>query len=150
MKMERRLAVPASRGKLWDLLMDTVRVGRCFPGVQEVTAEDDKTYKALMRVRVGPVSLNIAGTMIVLEQDKDRWHASLRVEGSDRRVGGAIHGTIDMDLSETSQDETELLITSDVSFLGKLGELGQPVIRRKADSVMEEFARNLRQEATSL
>ena len=150
MKMEQRLVLPTSRGKLWDLLLDVARVGQCFPGVEKVTAQDDKSYEGLMRVRVGPVTLNIAGTIVVLEQDKDRWHASLRVKGSDRRVGGAVQGTMDMDLVELSPEETELLITSDVSFLGKLGELGQPVIRRKADSVIQEFTRNLRQAAASL
>ena len=150
MKMEHRLVLPASRDKLWDLLLDVARVGQCFPGVEEVTAQDDQTYKGLMRVRVGPVSLNMAGTIVVLEQDKDRWHASLRIEGSERRVGGSVQGTMDMDLAEISQGETELLITSNVSFLGKLGELGQPVIRRKADSVVQEFTRNLMQAADSL
>ena len=32
MKIERRLVVPTGRSKLWDLLMDVARVGRCFPG----------------------------------------------------------------------------------------------------------------------
>ena len=150
MKIERRLVVPTGRSKLWDLLMDIARVGRCFPGVEQVTPQDNQSYQGTMRVRVGPASLNMAGTITVLEQDRDRWHASLRLEGADRRIGGAVRGTMDMDLIELSPEETELAITSDVSFMGKLGELGQPVIRRKADSVIQEFAQNLRQEAASL
>jgi carbon monoxide dehydrogenase subunit G len=39
-----------------------------------------------------------------------------------------------------------LVVTSDISFLGMLGEMGQPVIRKKADSVIQEFARNLGRE----
>lgn len=149
MKIEQRLVVPASRAKLWDLLLDVARVGRCFPGVEQVTALDDQRYQGTMRVRVGPVGLTMAGTIVVLERDRDRWHASLRLEGSDRRIGGGVHGTMDMDMVELSPQETELAITGDVSFLGKLGELGQPVVRRKADSVIQEFAQNLRKEASS-
>jgi carbon monoxide dehydrogenase subunit G len=55
-----------------------------------------------------------------------------------------------LDLTERSAAETELQVSSDVSFLGKLGELGQPIIRRKADSVIKEFASNLSREAESL
>ena len=149
MKIEKRLVVPAGRDTLWDLLMDVARVGRCFPGVEGVTAQDSQRYQGMMKVRVGPVSLNISGNIVILEQDRKRWHASLRLDGSERKVGGGVHGTLDMDLKEISAQETELLITSDVSFLGKLGELGQPLIRKKADSVIQEFARNLRQEAAS-
>jgi len=149
MKLEQRLVMPAGRGKLWDLLMDVARVGQCFPGVEQVTTVDNQNYQGVMRVSVGPVRLNMSGNIQVLEQDKERWHASLRLDGSDRRVGGAVHATMKLDLMELAPEETELVITSDVSFLGKLGELGQPVIRKKADSVIQGFARNLRQEVAS-
>ena len=150
MKLEQRLVIPTSQDKLWDLLIDVARVGRCFPGVDQVTAIDDESYRGQMRVRIGPVSLTLAGTIVVLERDKERWRASLRLDGADRRIGGGVHGTMYMDLRELSQNETELVITSDVSFLGKLGELGHTVIRRKADSVIQEFVRNLTREAASL
>ena len=33
--------------------------------------------------------------------------------------------------------------TADLQFSGRLGELGQPLIRRKADAMLEEFTENL-------
>ena len=149
MKLQQRVVVSTNRSNLWDLLMDVERVGRCFPGVEQVTTQDNQTYQSAMRVRVGPVSLNVAGTLVVVERDRDRWRASLRLQGADRRVGGAVHATVVMDLTELSPEETELAITSDVSFLGKLGELGQPVIQRKTNSVFQEFASNLKREAAA-
>ena len=94
MKFERSLVVPVGREKLWDLVMDVVRVGKCFPGVEQVTAQDDQRYEGMMRVRVGPVTLNMAGTILVLEQDRERWHASMRLEGhgpQDRRLCARKH-----------------------------------------------------------
>ena len=103
MKLEQRLVVPATRDKLWGLLMDMPRLGRCFPGVEQVTRVDDQNYQGIMRVRVGPVTLNMSGTIQVLEQDNDRWHASLRLDGAERRVGGAVHAAMQMDLIELAQ-----------------------------------------------
>ena len=100
-----------------------------------------------MKVRVGPVSLRIAGTIQVVERDQEAWRASMRLEGGDRRVGGGVRGTLNLSLNEVSPNETEVAISSDVTFMGKLGELGQTVIRRKADSVIEDFASNLAREA---
>jgi carbon monoxide dehydrogenase subunit G len=94
---------------------------------------------------VGPATLNFSGSIVVLERDRDRWHAAMRLDGADRRVGASVRATMAMDLVEAAPQQTELVIASDISFLGKLGELGQPVIRKKADSVIQEFARNLRQ-----
>jgi hypothetical protein len=36
-----------------------------------------------------------------------------------------------------------MVIVSYTVFMGKIGELGQPIIRRKANSTLEDFARNL-------
>ncbi len=147
MKIEKTLVVPAQRKAVWDLLMDLSRVGRSFPGVEELEPLDDGSYRGTMKVRVGPVSLRIAGTIQVVERDQEAWRASMRLEGGDRRVGGGVRGTLNLSLNEVSPNETEVAISSDVTFMGKLGELGQTVIRRKADSVIEDFASNLAREA---
>jgi hypothetical protein len=51
-----------------------------------------------------------------------------------------------MQLVPQSDNQTELTIISDTTFMGRLGELGQPIIRRKASATMEAFARNLAQQ----
>jgi len=33
---------------------------------------------------------------------------------------------------------------TDLAVLGKIGEFGQPIVRKKADTLLEEFARHLR------
>jgi carbon monoxide dehydrogenase subunit G len=148
MKIEKTLVVPAQRAAVWDVLMDLSRVARAFPGVEGLEALDDDSYRGTMRVRVGPVSLRIAGAIHVLTRDRDDWRASLRLEGGDRRVGGGVRGTLDLTLNEAAVNETEVVMAGDVTFIGKLGELGQTVIRRKADSVVQEFASNLAREAS--
>ena len=39
--------------------------------------------------------------------------------------------------------DSELRVTADVQFSGRLAELGQPLIRRKADAMVRDFARNM-------
>jgi carbon monoxide dehydrogenase subunit G len=51
-----------------------------------------------------------------------------------------------MTLVPKGDAETELQIHTDASILGKLGEFGQAVMRRKADQVMAEFAANMSRE----
>jgi carbon monoxide dehydrogenase subunit G len=44
-----------------------------------------------------------------------------------------------------SSDKTDVDIRTDANVMGKLGEFGQAVIRKKADQIVQEFARNLSQ-----
>jgi carbon monoxide dehydrogenase subunit G len=148
MKLENRCLVPADRDATWGLVMDIPRAAVCVPGVQDVTAEDGR-YRAVMKVRVGPISLNLAGTIQVLEQDEEKGEAHFLVEAADRRVGGGVHTNISMQLNPQPDGQTELTIISDTNFMGRLGELGQPIIRRKANTTMQEFARNLAQQVSN-
>jgi carbon monoxide dehydrogenase subunit G len=39
--------------------------------------------------------------------------------------------------------QTDVEIRTDANVMGKLGEFGQSVIRKKADQIVQEFANNL-------
>ena len=117
-----------------------------MPGVVDVTPEGAGCYRGTLRARVGPMSMTLSGTVTVEEQEPDSGRARFLVEASDRRVGGGVKTAMLMQLTATPSGKTELVIETDTTFMGRLGELGQPVIRRKVQSTIEEFAKNLSRE----
>ena len=134
--------IPVERDRLWDFLMDVPRVARCVPGLETVEAVDERSYKGRLGVRIGPIRLSLDGTVAIEEQDHEAWRARLRADANDRRLGGGIRARVSLTL--TSADHgTRLVIETDLAVLGKIGEFGQPVIRKKADGLLDEFARNL-------
>lgn len=135
--------VPVERERLWDLLMDVPRVGRCVPGVETIEAVDERAYKGSLVVRIGPIRLSLDGTMAIEEQDRAGWRARMRADANDRRLGGGIRARMSLTLVPV-QGGTRLRIETDLAVLGKIGEFGQPIIKKKADTLLEEFARNLR------
>jgi carbon monoxide dehydrogenase subunit G len=149
MKLENRCLVPADRATTWGLVMDVPLAAACVPGIGEVSAQEGGKFEAVMRVRVGPISLNLSGTIQLVEQDSEKGEARFVVEAADRRVGGAVKSNVAIRLAGQPDGQTELLIDSDTTFMGRLGELGQPIIRRKANTTLEEFARNLAQKVTN-
>ena len=112
----------------------------------EVSPDGDGCYRGTLKARVGPMSMSLTGTVTVKEHDRDAGNARFLVEASDRRVGGGVKTEMLMQLTAASSGETELSLETDTTFMGRLGELGQPVIRRKAQATIEEFARNLSKE----
>ena len=147
MRLENRCVVPASPDETWNYLMDVATAARCVPGVVDVAADGDGRYRGTLKARVGPMSISLSGTVKVEEQEHAvRGAARFLVEASDRRIGGGVKTEMLVRLKQVSPTETELTIETDTTFMGRLGELGQPVIRRKAQSTIEEFARNLARE----
>ena len=143
MHFENKATIPVSRDRLWDVLMDMEQVARCLPGVENIQAVDQDNYNGTLKMRVGPIGLKLDGKVSVTERNQDAWRAAMRAEGNEKGVGGAVKATITMSLQEAGPAQTELHVTTDAQVMGKLGEFGQPVMRKKADSMMQEFSRNI-------
>ena len=134
--------VPVARERLWDFLMDVPAVGRCVPGVERIEAVDGGAYRGDLKVQVGPIRLTLEGTITVEERDREAWRARMRAEASDRRLGGGIRARMSLTLAPAGEG-TRLHLETDLAVLGRIGEFGQPVIRKKADTLLEEFVRNV-------
>ena len=143
MHFENKATIPVSRDTLWNVLMDMEQVARCLPGVEEVKTIDPDNYLGTLKLRVGPIGLKLEGKVNVVERNQDAWQAAMRAEGNEKGVGGAVKATIAMKLDELAPTQTELTVTTDAQVMGKLGEFGQPVMRKKADSMMQDFSRNI-------
>jgi len=142
MTFTQECAIPVEPERLWDFLMEVPAVARCVPGVETIEAVDANAYKGSLRVQVGPIRLSLQGSMTVEEQDRASWRARMRAEANDRRVGGGIRARMSLTLAP-GEGGTRLRIETDLAVLGRIGEFGQPMIKKKADALLEEFAHNL-------
>ena len=142
MTFTQECVIPVERERLWDFLMDVPKVGRCVPGVEAIEAIDGNAYKGGLKVQVGPIRLSLQGTITVEEADGNTGRARMRAEANDRRLGGGIRARLSLTLSPADVG-TRVTIDTDLAVLGKIGEFGQPIIKKKADALLEEFARNL-------
>ncbi len=143
MKIEIVSSVPASREATWAVVMDITKAASCIPGIKEVTPDGEDRYQATLQARVGPMGMKLSGTITVVSQDADSGEAEFLVEANDRRVGGGVKTNVTMKVTAKSDAESELEIVADTTFMGRLGELGQPIIRRKARNTLEDFTKNL-------
>ena len=143
MKVEIVSVVPASREATWALVMDIPKAASCIPGLKDITPDGEARYQATLQAKVGPMGMNLSGVITVLSQDAESGEAHFLVEANDRRVGGGVKTNMSMKVTAKSPTETELEIVADTTFMGRLGELGQPLIRRKARNTLEDLSKNL-------
>lgn len=143
MIFEHRALLPATVSTAWDFLTDVPAIGVCIPGVEAVESVGDDRYRGTMAMKIGAIRLRFEGLIAVVERNREDLRARLEAQGADRRVGGSVSAKIDMTLQPAPDGNIELLIRTDAAILGKLGEFGQAVIRKKADQVMNGFAANV-------
>ena len=146
MKLEHTVSIDAPRARVWAVLMDLPVAARCVPGTRDIAADGD-LVRGTLDVRVGPVRLALSGTVTVDQRDDAAGTARLRADAADQRIGGAVRAYVDVALS--GDGPTLLRVSSDVAILGRIGELGQPLIARQADKVLAGFAECLRRTVAS-
>ena len=149
MILDQQVVIPAAAARVWDFLMDIPAVSRCVPGVESVERLDDDTYLGSLKVRVGPIGVTLAGKVTVVERDREQLRSRMDVKAAEKRLNSAVSAHATMTLIARSEAETEVHIHTESSILGKLGEFGQAVMRKKADQIIAEFARNVARELTS-
>ncbi len=143
MQLEHRCLVPAGRDATWQLVLDLPRVAPCIPGLRDLTPDGENRFTGTLAAQAGPLQVNLSGSVRIVAQDMEKGEARLLLEAADSRSGGSVRTNMTLRLFPQSDDWTELIIATDTAFMGALGALGQPIIRRKAAATMEEFARNL-------
>ncbi|HEV2250573.1 MAG TPA: SRPBCC domain-containing protein [Candidatus Limnocylindria bacterium] len=141
MKLDHRVTIDAPRAAVWAVLMDLPVAAGCVPGARDLVPSGDGV-RGTLDVRVGPVRLALSGTVAIESRDGAAGTARLRADAADQRIGGAVRAFVDLAVSGDSP--TELRVSSDVAILGRIGELGQPLIARQADKVLAGFADCLR------
>jgi carbon monoxide dehydrogenase subunit G len=147
--LDQQVVVPAAADRVWEFLMDIPAVSRCVPGVESIERLDDDTFAGMLKVRVGPIGVTLNGKVIVVERDRDHLRSRMDVQAAEKRLNSAVSAHATVTLIARSDSETEVHIHTESSILGKLGEFGQAVMRKKADQIIGEFARNMARELAS-
>jgi carbon monoxide dehydrogenase subunit G len=142
-KFEQSIDLDADPQRVWDFVMDVPSVAKCIPGCSSVEAIGPDTYKAVVKVKVGPIGLSLASEISIVAKDEAAKTASLMVDSADKRIGGAVKATMSMKLTPQGTG-TKLDVETDANVMGRIGDFGQPVIRKKADQTLQEVAANLR------
>ena len=143
MKFEQIIEIPKPKIDIDKTLADIPTVALFIPGVEEVRELEDGSFEGELRVKVGPMSILLNGKVDVEQNEQtDEW--ILRAKAQDKRIGGGVSSTIIVKVKQLDSGSTELAIASDVQLIGRLGELGQPLIKRKAAAMINGFAENLK------
>jgi carbon monoxide dehydrogenase subunit G len=143
MKFSQTCSISSSRQKVWDFLMDMENVSKCLPGVESMEKLEEDLYQGVYKIKVGPIALKFQGTLQFEVRDQQQWHSEMRAEAKDRRLGGGVRALLEVDLTEQGPDQTEMRVSLESHVLGKVGEFGQPIMRKKTDAILQEFARQV-------
>ena len=135
MTMNGEVQLPASREVVWAKLNDPEVLKACIPGCEELEKTDEHGFRAVAKMKVGPVSARFKGKVTLSDLDPPNgYKISGEGEGG---VAGFAKGGAAVKLAE-KDGGTLLSYDVEAQIGGKLAQLGQRLINGTAKKLADE------------
>ena len=141
--IEERFDVAATPDVVWSFLLDPVRLAPCVPGCDRLDIVDARTYRVRLTVKVGFLSTSQDLRMTVVEAEPPRRLVATG-RGEDTRLGSQVDVRNTLELSPAGAGATTVSYRSEVKVLGRLGSVGDAVMKVKARELAGQFAERVR------
>jgi carbon monoxide dehydrogenase subunit G len=144
-KIENTFVVPLSVPEAWTVLLDVKRVIACMPGAELTEVVDERTFRVLLKAKLGPVALAFKGTGKLEEVDEAARRIRIKASGNETSGRGGAQADIVVDLAATGEGTTVKLGT-DLALTGAVAQYGRGLgmIQDVSKHLIGKFSENLR------
>ncbi|QAY72355.1 hypothetical protein ET445_02385 [Agromyces protaetiae] len=142
MELDSTFKVTAPIDDVWNTVMDVERIATAVPGAELSEKVDENTYKGLVKVKVGPLSMQYRGQIELVSRDDAAHVATFKGKALEKAGQGTAEGTATITLTE-EDGVTTGVVHGDIALSGKAAAMGKGVINTVAQQIMGIFAGNL-------
>jgi uncharacterized protein len=148
MRIENDFEVKAPLERVWAYLLDVEKIAPCAPGAELTEVVDDHTWKGKVTVKIGPVGLSFAGTVVLQERDDQAHRVVLKADGREQRGKGAASAMVQSRL-EAAEDGTKVFIETDLTISGAVAQYGRGMVADISQRLTRQFAECLEANITA-
>jgi uncharacterized protein len=143
MKLDNEFTVGVPIDQAWAVLTNLELIAPCMPGAQ-LTGVHDGVYTGKVKIRVGPVTAEYAGTAQFTEKDETRYRAVIDARGRDSRGQGNATAIISAQLRSASAG-TVVSVDTDLTIAGRIAQFGSGMIKEVSAKLLGQFVECLEQ-----
>ena len=141
MKFTGEVMVKVPRAEVYKAMRDARMLASCVEGVRDLQETSPDHYAAVFETKVAYMKFSFKVTVEVVRAEEPR-EIEAKVEGTPLGIVGRLTATSLTTLTEVG-DDTKIAYEVEAALTGKLGSLGQPVLRSKAKEMERQFAARL-------
>ena len=141
MKFAGELTVKAPRAEVYKAVRDARMLASCVDGVRDLQETAPDHYAAVFETKVAYMKFSFKVAVEVTRAEEPSL-IEAKVEGTPMGIVGRLTATSATKLSDAGEG-TRIDYEVEAALTGKLGSLGQPVLRSKAKDMEKQFAARL-------
>jgi len=129
--------VPADPATVFEKFLDADTMRSCIPGCEEMVRVDETHYRGRLVNTVAHVKFNATFGAEITELDAPRQVRAL-LHGEDRRLASSLKLNATLTVSPDG-DASLVGYAMEMALWGKLGRLGESILRRRTAEVEQQF-----------
>jgi uncharacterized protein len=138
MKISGTIMAQAPRAEVYKALRDARLFASCVEGVRDLVETGPDAYSAMFETKIAYMKFAFKVTVQVVRAEEPR-EIEAKIEGAPLGIVGRLAATSLSRLTEMT-GATRIDYDVEAALTGKLGSLGQPVLRAKAKKMERQFA----------
>jgi hypothetical protein len=147
MLIEGQFSVPADPEQLLQHLFDVRLMASCLPGCEKIEPITDAKYRAVLAMAMAGIKARFDLEVEITRRDANNVWATTRGEEGGRASTLQAESRITL---QRTDDGTLVSYESDVAITGRLGRFALGMMKKKAQSLGDEFAANLQKKLGEL
>lgn len=142
-ELERSLDLPVAAARAWNFLERIEDVAACMPGTAITERVDDTHYKGVVRIRLGPATMNFAGEISILARDAAT--QTIHMSGTGMEAGGASAAEMELTVQvrQTGAESCQVAGKMTATLNGKAAAFGSRLMNTVAEQLIKQFYANL-------
>jgi hypothetical protein len=148
MKVEGEREFTAPRQTVWAVLNDPSRLAKTMPGVESFDVQDDRHWRANLKIPLGPGGLKMS---VDFEKTEEREPDFAKLHAKGNGVGAIMNMDTAFHLSDAGEG-THMKWEADVHILGPIASMGQrvlqPIVNQQVSNVLSALDQQV-QEASA-
>jgi carbon monoxide dehydrogenase subunit G len=148
-KVSGQRSFDAPRAAVWRVLNDPASMAKTIPGVESFDIQDDKHWRAFVKVPLGLGGLKLTMDMAKTEEREPEF-AQLSIKGNG--VGAMLNMTTAFTLAEDGAG-TKMDWEADVHIAGPVGSMGQrvlqPIVNQQVENVLSSLDEQVQEASTT-
>jgi carbon monoxide dehydrogenase subunit G len=152
-KIEKTFQVQEPLESVWAFISDPRKVANCLPGAQITETVDDRTFKGVIKIQVGPSVTDYKGQVHIERIDNEQHEIEFVGKGQDVRGKGSASMKMTGSVRALPDGNTEVGSVAEVNVVGLLAQMGGRMIQEVSNQMFAQFTANftarLQQERTA-
>ncbi|WP_326567777.1 SRPBCC domain-containing protein [Amycolatopsis rhabdoformis] len=138
MKLGSSFVVPADHKRVFAHFLDPDTMRVAIPGAAELVREDETHYRGKLVNEIAHVKFS-AGFSAEITQLTEPEEVKALLKGEDNKLGSSIKIDARLGVQPDGASSSKVDYSLDVAIWGKIGRMGESIVRRRSQEVEREF-----------